>query len=203
MVRDWEAWCAAVHGVTKSWTGLGNWTTTMIYIYSHTHTHTHTYSHLLYLSICWWTLSLHPCLGYCKQCCYEHWGACIVQVKCLWALTDPIDILLCSNWTKILGISLNDVSVWNALPSMSPVHLPWLPLCLCVCVSVCDSPLWFHLVPHSLLVHSIDAYCIPGTVWSLGDTAVKQWQLILHSTRLVLFWSNVHTGTPEKSLATH
>ena len=134
------------------------------YIYIFTHTHTHIYSHLLYLSICWWTLSLHPCLAYCKQCCYEHWGACIVQVKCLWALTDPIDILLCSNWTKILGISLNDVSVWNALPSMSPLHLPWLPLCLCVCVSVCDSPLWCHLVPHSLLVHSIDAYCIPGTV---------------------------------------
>ena len=28
MVRDREAWHAAVHGVTKSWTRLGNWTTT-------------------------------------------------------------------------------------------------------------------------------------------------------------------------------
>jgi len=28
MVRDREAWCVAVHGVTKSWTQLGNWTTT-------------------------------------------------------------------------------------------------------------------------------------------------------------------------------
>ena len=28
MVRDRETWCAAVHGVTKSWTWLGNWTTT-------------------------------------------------------------------------------------------------------------------------------------------------------------------------------
>ena len=27
MVRDREAWPAAVHGVTKSWTQLGNWTT--------------------------------------------------------------------------------------------------------------------------------------------------------------------------------
>ena len=28
MVRDREAWRAAVHGVTKNWTWLGNWTTT-------------------------------------------------------------------------------------------------------------------------------------------------------------------------------
>ena len=27
-VKDSEAWCAAVHGVTKSWTWLSNWTTT-------------------------------------------------------------------------------------------------------------------------------------------------------------------------------
>ena len=24
MVKDWEAWCAAVHGVTKSWTRPSN-----------------------------------------------------------------------------------------------------------------------------------------------------------------------------------
>ena len=30
MVKDREAWCAAVHGVTKSWTQLSNWTTKYI-----------------------------------------------------------------------------------------------------------------------------------------------------------------------------
>ena len=31
MVRDREAWCAAVHGVTKSLTPLGDWKTTTNY----------------------------------------------------------------------------------------------------------------------------------------------------------------------------
>ena len=34
-------------------------------------------SRLLYPFICWWIFRLFPCLGYCKQCCYEHRGACI------------------------------------------------------------------------------------------------------------------------------
>ena len=29
---------------------------------------------LLYPSICWWSLRLHPHLGNCKSCCYEYWG---------------------------------------------------------------------------------------------------------------------------------
>ena len=28
IVKDREGWCAAVHGVTKSWTQLSDWTTT-------------------------------------------------------------------------------------------------------------------------------------------------------------------------------
>jgi len=30
MVKDRKAWCAAVHGITKSWTLMSNWTTTIM-----------------------------------------------------------------------------------------------------------------------------------------------------------------------------
>ena len=31
----------------------------------------------LYSFICQWIFRLLPCLGFCKQCCSEHWDACI------------------------------------------------------------------------------------------------------------------------------
>ena len=33
MVGDREAWCAEVHGVTKNWTWLGDWTTTSLSLF--------------------------------------------------------------------------------------------------------------------------------------------------------------------------
>ena len=45
----------------------------LLYIY---YTHTHP-PHLLYPFFYQWTFRLLPCVGYCKQCCNEHWGACI------------------------------------------------------------------------------------------------------------------------------
>ena len=34
--------------------------------------------HILYPSLCEWTFRLLLCLSYCKQCCNDHWGACIL-----------------------------------------------------------------------------------------------------------------------------
>ena len=34
--------------------------------------------HLLYTFICWWTFRLFTHPGYCKQCCNEHWGTCVL-----------------------------------------------------------------------------------------------------------------------------
>ena len=56
IVKDREGWCVAIHGVSKSWTQLSDWTTVFHCIYV---------PHL-YPFICWWALRLLPYLGYCK-----------------------------------------------------------------------------------------------------------------------------------------
>ena len=52
IVKDREAWYAAVHRITKTWTQLSNWTTTttlwkLSLSHTHTLTHTHTHTHTL------------------------------------------------------------------------------------------------------------------------------------------------------------
>ena len=33
--------------------------------------------HIFLNQSCFWACGIFPCHGYCKQCCYEHWGACV------------------------------------------------------------------------------------------------------------------------------
>ena len=68
LVMDREAWPAVIHGVTKSRTGLSNWSD-LIWIL-----HCVYIPQLSYPFVCWWTSRLLPCPGYYKQCCNEHWG---------------------------------------------------------------------------------------------------------------------------------
>ena len=65
---DREAWRAAIHGVATSRTRLRDWTELNWIL------HCVYAPQLSYPFVCWWTSRLLPCLGYCKQCCDEHWG---------------------------------------------------------------------------------------------------------------------------------
>ena len=50
--------------------------------------------YLLYPFPCWWTFRLLPCLGCCKQCCYEHWGTPIFSNQCFhpfWIYAQKLD----------------------------------------------------------------------------------------------------------------
>ena len=56
--------------------------------------------HLLYLFLCW-IFRLLPCPGYCKSCCKEYWGACVLlNYGFLWVYAQRKLIL--KNW-KIKG----------------------------------------------------------------------------------------------------
>ena len=117
IVKDREAWHAAVHGVAKSQTQLRDYRTkfsrpimflqmaiflfllrlsNILYMCTpfHTQTHTHTFIHItcLYSFICPWIFRLFPCLGYCTQCCYEHMGVYIfLNFSCVWVCTQEWD----------------------------------------------------------------------------------------------------------------
>ena len=48
---------------------------------------------LPYPFICWWTSRLLQCLSYYKQCCSEHWGACVFQFQFPQCLCTAVGLL--------------------------------------------------------------------------------------------------------------
>ena len=58
LVKDREAWRAAIHGVAKSQTWLSDWTELSIPLF--VYVYICIYTPHLYLFVCWWTLRLLP-----------------------------------------------------------------------------------------------------------------------------------------------
>ena len=48
---------------------------------------------LSYPFICRWTSRLHPCPGYCKQCCNEHWGTHVSQFWFPWSVSPAVGLM--------------------------------------------------------------------------------------------------------------
>ena len=71
--RDRGPWWAAIYGVAQSRTRL-KWLSSSSSVCAH--------ACVCVLSsypfLCWWAFRLIPCLGYCKQCGNEYWGAFIL-----------------------------------------------------------------------------------------------------------------------------
>ena len=72
------------------------------------------YAPHLYAFICWWAFRLLPCLSYCKQCCSENWGACILlNHGFLWIYT-PMSGIARSYGTLFLAFLRNPDTVLHS-----------------------------------------------------------------------------------------
>ena len=87
--------------------------------------------HLLCPFLCQWTFRLLPCLGYCKQCCNEHWDICILLDHALSLDVCPrvgfqghMVALLLALWGTSILFSIVAVSIY--IPTNSTGELPSL-----------------------------------------------------------------------------
>ena len=99
--------------------------------------HTHVRVHVC-VCVCVWHLlpvnghGLFPCLGYCKQCCYEYWSVCILKLEFSFFLdirpgVRSLNLLVTLCWA-FLGPSLLffTVAVLNYFPTNSVEGFPFL-----------------------------------------------------------------------------
>ena len=76
--------------------------------------------YLLYPFIYLWAFRLLPSLGYCKQCCYEHWFACIF-------LELQFSLNICPEAGSLdhitLFLVLKATSIWFSVVT-APIYIP-------------------------------------------------------------------------------
>ena len=93
--------------------------------------------HLLSPFLCRWTYRLLPCLGLCKQCCNEHWHACMLLNHIfLWIYAQSGD---CRVMLFSYSIVVSD-SLWTH--GLNCVRLPCPSLSSGICSSSCPLNWW-------------------------------------------------------------